>query len=77
MTYAKAYPFTAYMENGEKALFKTAASEFFKALMADMLRFFEDGKPSFDTAETLEIMAIREAALCAVENPGTNVSIAK
>ena len=77
MTYAKAYPFTAYMASGEKAVFRTAASEFFKALMADMLRFFGDGKPSFDTAETLEAMAIREAALAAAENPGMTVNISK
>ena len=36
-------------------------SPFFNNLINDMLRFFECGVPSFNTAETLEVMKIREA----------------
>ena len=34
--------------------------------MKDILIFFETGKISFDTAETREVMKIREAALKAM-----------
>ena len=37
-----------------------ADSPFFMNLMSDMLRFFKTGVTSFDTAETLEVMKIRE-----------------
>ena len=61
MTFAKnALPFTVYMSGGEqKAVWKAAKSEFFKALMADILRFFNEG-----TARK-----IRECALKAMKTP--------
>ena len=37
--------------------------DFFKNLIADMLNFFETGKVSFDPAETLEVMRLRDAIL--------------
>lgn len=77
MTYGKAFPFTVYMVNSEKSVFKTAASEFFKSLIADMVRFFDERTVSFDTAETLEVMAIRETALAAMSEPGTTFKIAE
>ena len=43
-------------------------SEFFKNLIADMLRFFETGKASFDPKETLEVMRLRDAILKADSN---------
>ena len=67
MIYGKAYPFTAYMANAEKAVYKPISSDFFKLLIADMLEFFTSGARSFDPAETLEVMAIREMALRAAE----------
>ena len=49
------------MSGGEqKAVWKAVSSDFFKLLMADMLRFFDDGALSFDACETLEVMKIRE-----------------
>ena len=45
--------------------------------MADIIRFFDDGVCSFDTAQTLEIMAIRETALTAMKTPGTWVKTVK
>ena len=67
MTYCKgSLPFSVYMmgENGSK--FRKIESDFFKSLMKDILIFFETGKISFDTAETREVMRIREAALKAM-----------
>jgi hypothetical protein len=43
--------------------------------LQDVLRFYESGTVSFDTAETLEIMAVREKALAALSTPGEWVEI--
>jgi hypothetical protein len=48
-------------------------SSFFNSLISDLLRFFEDGRCSFDTAETLEVMKIREAIIKSIENYGQQV----
>ena len=71
MIYASsALPFTVYMSGGEsRAVWKAMKSEFFKLLMADILRFFDDGVPSFDPNQTLEVMKIREGALKAQDTP--------
>ena len=42
-------------------------SAFFNGLMEDMLRFFDEEKPSFDKEETLEAMRLRDAILAAAE----------
>ena len=42
-------------------------SAFFNGLMEDMLRFFDEEKPSFDKEETLEVMRLRDAILAAAE----------
>ena len=45
-------------------------SDFFENLLRDILRFYnENGKVSFDTAETMEIMRLRETALSALAAP--------
>lgn len=46
---------------GEETHELTAGSPFFMNLIADIIRFFDTGEVSFDTAETLEVMKIREA----------------
>lgn len=67
MTYSKgSLGFSAYMMGEKGSKFRAISSDFFKALMRDILIFFETGKISFDTAETLEVMKIREAALKAM-----------
>ena len=48
-------------------MWKNVQSPFFEGLIADMLRFFETGKPGFDPNETLEVMKLRDMALAAVE----------
>ncbi len=58
------YPYgvEAVMADGRKK--QTAVtSEYFYALLADICRFYGDGQLSFDPAETLEVAAVREAAL--------------
>lgn len=44
-------------------------SAFFVSLISDILRFFETGVSSFDKAETMEVMRIREAAILAADRP--------
>ena len=73
MIFARSIPFSVYLSDGtaegERPVFTTVTSAFFKGLIADMVRFFEEGTISFDGAQTLEVMRIREAALRAEETP--------
>lgn len=71
MTYAKQkLPFTLYMTGEqESAVWKPVTSDFFALLIADILRFYEHRTVSFDMAEILEVMRIREGALKAAKTP--------
>ena len=42
---------------------KIDSSVIFKELIKDILRFFKEGTPSFDTSETLAVSLVREAAI--------------
>ena len=77
MTYApRTLPFTVFMSGGEqRPVWAAVDSDFFKSLMADIIRFFDEGTVSFDVAETMEAMRVREAALKAMDTLGTWVSI--
>ena len=76
MSYTKnASPFTAYMVGKEKTSWKKVESAFFPALLTDILRFYTEGTVSFDVAETLEIMRIREGVLKARSTPDTWIAI--
>lgn len=79
MLFGEKLPFTAYMNTADNKPVKlqTAKSDFFKFLMADIITFFESGKISFDTKETLEVMNIREAALKAALANGEWVALSK
>lgn len=63
LIYATKLPFTIASERSGKNTYAKIQSDFFRNLIADMVRFFEDGKISFDTTETLEVMKIREALI--------------
>ena len=64
ISFGSRFPYTVHMNNTvDKPTWASIKSEFFKDLMADMLRFFEEGTPSFDPAQTLEVMKIREGAI--------------
>ena len=77
MLFGERFSFTAYMNNPENkpAKFQIVKSDYFKYLMADILNFFETGKTSFDSNQTLEVMNIREAALKAAKNIGEWVGL--
>ena len=75
MIWGSSMPYGAYMTKSGKETWKSLKSPFFDGLIADMLNFFETGKASFDCAETLEVMALRDAALRAVENPCEGIDV--
>ncbi|MBQ8259548.1 MAG: Gfo/Idh/MocA family oxidoreductase [Clostridia bacterium] len=75
MIWGASMPYGAYMTKDGKETWKSLKSPFFDGLIADMLNFFETGKASFDPSETLEVMALRDAALTAVENPGEGIEV--
>ena len=75
MIWGASMPYGAYMTKDGKEAWKSIKSPFFDGLMADMLRFFETGKTSFDVSETLDVMALRDAVLKATENPGEEIEV--
>lgn len=76
MTYSQhALPFTVLSDGGDKPRWQQIKSDFFAALLRDILRFYENGSVSFDTTETVEVMAVREAALKALDTPNTWISL--
>ena len=70
MIYGANMPYNAYLTTAKGELWKSINSPFFEGLIADMLRFFESGETSFDSAETLEVMRLRDMALSAAEKLG-------
>ena len=71
LTWAPPLPYTVWASTaGQSSVYTSIKSEFFKGLMADILRFYETGEPPFDPAQTLEVMRVREALLRATECPG-------
>lgn len=46
---------------GKRSRYIEIRSDMFKYLIADILRFYETGKVSFDVAQTAEVMKIRES----------------
>lgn len=77
MVYAPDLPFTLYAKKENGAIYAPVTSDFFPALIEDMLRFFESGAIPFPKEETLEIMKIREGALRAAEKPGETVALSE
>lgn len=75
MIYAPAMSYNAYMSKDGKESWKSLKSPFFDGLIADMLAFFETGKASFDPAETLDVIKLRDAVLAATENPESVIEV--
>lgn len=76
MIYGPSMPFAAYMmAKGASPKYKAAKSSYFKLLAADILRFFEEGTTSFDIAQTLEVMKIRDGALKAEKAIGERIEL--
>ncbi len=80
MVFARSMPYAVYMSTsdpkGTRPVSVTVSSEFFKGLMKDMLRFFEERTVSFDVAETLEVMRLREGAILAGRREGEWIELA-
>ena len=75
MIWGAAMPYGAYMTKDGKEVWKSIKSPFFDGLIADMLNFFETGTPSFAPSQTLDVIALRDAALTATENPGEEIKV--
>lgn len=75
MIWGTAMPYGAYMTKEGKEVWKSIKSPFFDGLIADMLNFFETGTPSFAPSQTLDVIALRDAALIATENPGEEIKV--
>jgi predicted house-cleaning noncanonical NTP pyrophosphatase (MazG superfamily) len=75
MIYGCAMPYNVYMTKDGREAWKSVKSPFFDGLIADMLRFFETGKTSFDPAETLDVSRLRDAVLSATENPDREIEV--
>ena len=56
-------PYSVCAEGDGISCFKEVKSKFFLGLIEDMLRFYNSGEASFDSAETLAVMKLREAAI--------------
>ena len=71
------YGFGAFLRNDEKCVKSVIRSDFFKGLIKDIVNFYETGKISFDTKETLEAIAIRDAVLTAVLVEGEKIKVVR
>lgn len=60
--YGMPYSVTATNDAGDP-LYTQVESDFFLGLMKDMMRFFDEKTVSFDTAQTLKLMRLREGLL--------------
>lgn len=76
LLFAPAMPFTASVaDRGGKSAYCRINSKFFDNLIADIFRFFETGDTSFDPAETLEVIKIRDALIAGKRLPGEVIPI--
>ena len=76
MTFEGSLSFVAYMKKeGVKGTTTKIASPFFANLIADILRFYEEGTVSFDVTETLAVIRLRDAALRAAETLDTWIAV--
>ncbi|MGM9665648.1 MAG: Gfo/Idh/MocA family oxidoreductase [Eubacteriales bacterium] len=55
---------------GSESSYVAVNSDFFAGLIADILKFYKEGKLPFDPSETLEVMKIREAIIKAKAKDG-------
>ena len=61
--YSPKLSFSVTAEKGCTSVYAKITSDFFKNLMKDILRFFNEGTVSFAPEETLEVMKAREALI--------------
>ena len=66
--YSSKMPFSVTAEAPDGTpIHRTIKSDFFRGLIADILRFYETAKPSFDPAQTIEVMRLRDMILAEFE----------
>ena len=75
MMFAPCMPFAATVADENGSNYLPIESAFFDGLIADMLHFFATGEKSFDGAQTLEVIKIREGAIQAKSKVGVWVKI--
>ena len=68
------YAVCAELRDGGSA-YKKIESKYFMGLIADMLNFFGTGEVSFDPAETLAVMKLREAAILSRAEGGKRIEL--
>lgn len=74
MLYSPSLPYAISFENGDgKTEYRPAGVGHFQNLILDIVEFFDTGRVSFDTDETLEVMKLREAAVKASVTPGKEI----
>ena len=68
------FPFAfAATKEGKNTELINVTSPFFNNLIADILRYFEEGTLSFEPSETLEVMKLRGAAIKASQAPDEEI----
>lgn len=76
LEYANANQFGITVENGDgMGEMVEIKSEYFINLLDDILKFYENGVTPFENAQTLEVIAIRDAIMKAKENIDTWVEL--
>ena len=71
MVFGKSAPFAVYEEDMDGLQsWQSIKSDFFYALICDILRFFNEGSASVPEEQTIEVIKIREKALAAIEMNG-------
>ncbi len=75
MLFASCLGFEVWAEKNGETTKKAISGDFFKRLLADILRFFNSGEVSFDTAQTLDIIKIRGAVVEGKEKLGEWIAV--
>ena len=75
MMFAPCMPFAVTVADEKGSNYLPIESAFFDGLIADILHFFATGEKSFDGAQTLEVIKIREGAIQAKSKVGVWVKI--
>jgi hypothetical protein len=76
MVFSMAFGYSlCFDKGGENTKFVHVKSDTFNRLIKDILRFYKSGEVSFDVAQTLEVMKIRETVLKGKEKLGEWVEV--
>ena len=75
MMFAPCMPFAVTVADEKGSNYLPIESAFFDGLIADILHFFATGEKSFDGAQTLEVIKIREGAIQAKSKVGVWVKL--